>query len=120
MELVELLIENGANMESKNEDGDTALMLAVRSEHTAVVDTLCKRGCQVHTDSIEYAKNKRNLYLSDVLLKHHTASNTSLSSPLASDSLNQNNNNNKIDEEVEEETSSSQEAAQQQQDSTTN
>lgn len=51
-------------------------MLAVRSEHTSVVDLLCKRGCNMHThgfdniDPVEYAINKRNLYLSEVLMKH--------------------------------------------------
>ena len=63
-------------MEVKNDDGDTALMLAVRSDHPAVVDVLCKHGCDMHThgfdniEPIDYAMNKRNLYLSDVLMKH--------------------------------------------------
>lgn len=63
-------------MEIKNDDGDTPLMLAVRSDHPAVVDVLCKRGCDMHTqgfdniEPIDYAINKRNLYLSDVLMKH--------------------------------------------------
>lgn len=63
-------------MEIKNDDGDTALMLAVRSDHPAVVDVLCKHGCNMHThgfdniEPIDYAMNKRNLYLSDVLMKH--------------------------------------------------
>ena len=63
-------------MEARNNDGDTALMLAVRSEHTPVVDLLCQRGCNIHTtgfDKIEplnYALNKRNRYMSDVLMKH--------------------------------------------------
>ena len=73
LEIVETLIENGADMERKNEDGDTALMLAVRSEHLSIVDTLCKRGCSVSHDSVDYAKNKRNLYLSDMLLKHQAS-----------------------------------------------
>ncbi len=70
------MIDNGADLEVKNEDGDTPLMLAIRSEHTAIVDILCKRGCNMHThgfdniDPIDYAFNKRNLYLSDVLMKH--------------------------------------------------
>lgn len=73
---MEVLIEHGANLEIKNEDGDTALMLAVRSDHPAVVDVLCKHGCNMHThgfdniEPIDYAMNKRNLYLSDVLMKH--------------------------------------------------
>ena len=51
-------------------------MLAVRSEHSALVDLLCKRGANRHVlgfdniDPIDYAINKRNQYLSDVLLKH--------------------------------------------------
>jgi len=71
-----ILIDNGADMEARNNDGDTALMLAVRSEHTPVVDLLCQRGCNLHTtgfDKIEplnYALNKRNRYMSDVLMKH--------------------------------------------------
>ena len=75
-ELAELLIDHGADTEIKNDDGDTPLMLAVRSEHAAVVDLLCKRGCNLHThgfdniDPIDYAINKRNLFLSDVLMKH--------------------------------------------------
>ncbi len=75
-EIVELLIDNGANMEIQNDDGDTPLMLAVRSEHAAIVDLLCKRGCNMHThgfdnmEPINYALNRGNLYLSDVLMKH--------------------------------------------------
>jgi ankyrin repeat protein len=63
-------------MEKKNNDGDTPLMVAVRAEHANVVDLLCKHGCDIHThgfDNIEpmqYAINKRNLYMSDVLMKH--------------------------------------------------
>lgn len=51
-------------------------MLAVRSDHPSVVDVLCKHGCNMHThgfdniEPIDYAINKRNLYLSDVLMKH--------------------------------------------------
>jgi hypothetical protein len=51
-------------------------MLAVRSEHSAVVDLLCKHGCDMHAhgfdniDPIDYAINKRNLYLFDVLMRH--------------------------------------------------
>lgn len=82
-ELIDLLVDQGADMEVRNDDGDTPLMLAVRSDHPEVVDALCKRGCDMHThgfdniDPIDYAINKRNLILSDVLMKHerhHTAS----------------------------------------------
>ena len=51
-------------------------MLAVRSEHSAVVDLLCKHGCNRHAvgfdkiDPIDYAISKRNQYVSDILLKH--------------------------------------------------
>lgn len=75
-ELVELLIDHGADMEAKNEDGDTPLMLATRSNYLEVVDTLCKRGCDMHAhgfeniEPIDYAVSKRNLYLTDVLMKH--------------------------------------------------
>ena len=70
----------------KNEDGDTPLMLAVRSEHAAVVDLLCQRGCNMHAhgfddiDPLDYALNKRNLYLSDVLMKHERQHLNSVSS----------------------------------------
>lgn len=80
MEIVDCLLDSGAHTEIKNDDGDTALMLAVRSEHAAVVDALCKRGCDLHAqgfdniDPLDYAKNKKNLYLSDVLLKHDAVS----------------------------------------------
>ncbi len=73
---METLIDAGALTELKNEDGDTALMLAVRTEHSAVVDAMCKRGCDLHTSGfdnikpMDYAKNKKNLYLSDMLSKH--------------------------------------------------
>ena len=73
---MELLLDHGADLEAKNDDGDTPLMLAVRSDHPEVVDTLCKRGCDMHThgfdniEPIDYALSKRNLYLSDVLMKH--------------------------------------------------
>lgn len=93
LDIVETLIDNGGNMEIKNEDGDTALMLAVRSEHSAVIDALCKRGCDIHTSGfenvgpIDYAKNKKNLYLSDVLMKHDARQN-SLTGGLLTDKKN--------------------------------
>ena len=98
-----MLVDCGADMEIKNDDGDTPLMLAVRSDHTDVVNTLCKRGCNMHThgfdniDPIEYAVSKRNLYLSDVLMKHEqerqhlsTASTSSLEHSLSSGAGNNN------------------------------
>lgn len=96
-ELVELLLDSGAETEVKNDDGDTALLLAVRSEHAAVVDLLCKRGCDLHThgfdnvEPIDYAINKRNLYLSDVLMKHERQHLTSASSTLSNEANNHNN-----------------------------
>lgn len=63
-------------MEAKNDDGDTPLMLATRSNYLEVVDTLCKRGCNMHAhgfeniEPIDYALSKRNLYLTEVLMKH--------------------------------------------------
>ena len=60
-------------------------MLAVRSEHASVVDLLCKRGCNMHThgfdnvEPIEYAINKRNLYLSDILIQHERQLSTQMS-----------------------------------------
>ena len=97
MEICELLVDNNADMEVKNEDGDTPLMLAVRSDQPAVVDFLCKRGCNMHThgfdniDPIDYAINKRNLFLSDVLMKHERLH---LNSPQTS--INEHNNNSNI------------------------
>ena len=87
--MAEFLLDNGAELEVKNDDGDTPLMLAVRSEHPAVVDLLCKRGCNMHAhgfddiDPSDYAINKRNLYLSDVLMRHerqNLSSSTSVTS----------------------------------------
>ena len=83
-------------MEIKNDDGDTPLMLAVRSDHPAVVDVLCKHGCNMHThgfdniEPIDYAMNKRNLYLSDVLMKHERQH---ISNDNHQHSTNQNQNN---------------------------
>jgi ankyrin repeat protein len=37
-----LLIDYGADLEIKNDDGDTPLMLAVRSEHPNVVDLVSR------------------------------------------------------------------------------
>jgi ankyrin repeat protein len=99
LEIVETLIDAGARTETKNDDGDTPLMLAVRSEHAAVVDAMCKRGCDMHTsgfdhiEPIDYAKTKRNLYLSDVLTKHEAR--------LAA-TADKRNNNGAISEEEEE------------------
>lgn len=103
-EIAELLIDNGANTEIKNDDGDTALMLAVRSEHAAVVDLLCKRGCNMHAhgfdniDPIDYAINKRNLYLSDVLMRHERQHLNSASSNISNEGnvLNNSQNSNNI------------------------
>ena len=87
VELAELLITNGADLEVKNDDGDTPLMLAVRSEHSNLVDLLCKYGCNRHVigfdhiDPIDYAINKRNQYLSDVLLKHERKISYTTNSP---------------------------------------
>jgi ankyrin repeat protein len=109
VELAEILINNGADLEIKNDDGDTALMLAVRSEHSTLVDLLCKHGCNRHAlgfdhiDPIDYAINKRNQYLSDVLLKHERKLYTPVSqcgsSPLnESSSLGPNLHNSIIDD----------------------
>lgn len=84
-------------MESKNEDGDTPLMLAVRSNQLGVVDILCKRGCNLHTqgfdhmEPIDYAINKRNLFISDVLMKHERQHLNSTSSSV-NESLSNNHN----------------------------
>ena len=90
-------------MEIRNDDGDTPLMLAVRSDHTAVVDALCKRGCNMHThgfdnvDPIEYAMNKRNLFLSDVLMKHERQHlNSTGSMPIDNNNNVNNSNNNNV------------------------
>ena len=106
-----MLITNGADLEAKNDDGDTPLMLAVRSEHSNLVDLLCKYGCNRHVlgfdhiDPIDYAIGKRNQYLSDVLLKHerkfsYTVSNDGCSSSLneISSHLSLNLHNSAIDE----------------------
>lgn len=72
-------------------------MLAVRSEHPNVVDLLCKRGSDMHThgfdnvDPIEYAINKRNLYLSDVLMKHERQISSQMSSTSSSSTEHSNN-----------------------------
>ncbi len=100
MELVETLLDHGAEMEIKNDDGDTPLMLAVRSDHSAVVDALCKRGCNMrahgfdNVDPIEYAMNKRNLFLSDVLMKHERQQINSAGSMPVDNNNNSNNNTN--------------------------
>ena len=81
-------------MELKNEDGDTPLMLAVRSNQLGVVDILCKRGCNLHTqgfdhmEPIDYAINKRNLFISDVLMKHERQHLNSTSSSVNESSSN--------------------------------
>lgn len=85
LDVAEILIQHGANIEERNDDGDTPLMLAVRSEHAAVADLLCTKGSNVHAtgyeniDPVHYALSKRNLFLSDVLLKHerHNLNSTS-------------------------------------------
>jgi ankyrin repeat protein len=87
-------------MELKNEDGDTPLMLAVRSNQLGVVDMLCKRGCNLHTqgfdhmEPIDYAINKHNLFISDVLMKHERQHLNSASSSINESSNNNNNNHN--------------------------
>ncbi len=86
-------------MELKNEDGDTPLMLAVRSNQLGVVDMLCKRGCNLHTqgfdnmEPIDYAINKHNLFISDVLMKHERQHLNSASSSVNESSNNNNNHN---------------------------
>jgi ankyrin repeat protein len=95
-DVCEILLDANADMEIKNDDEDTPLMLAVRSEHSSVVDLLCQRGCDVHTQGfdriqpIDYAVNKRNMYLSEMLLKHERrqSSNSSSTGQINNSSLN--------------------------------
>jgi ankyrin repeat protein len=76
LSVCQILVEFNANLEARNDDDDTPMILAVRSEHSAIVDYLCSKGSDVHTvgfdkmDPISYSMNKRNLYMSDVLIKH--------------------------------------------------
>lgn len=48
-EIVKWLIENGADIESKDEDGNTALSLATEYTHKAIVEFLIKAGADVTT-----------------------------------------------------------------------
>jgi ankyrin repeat protein len=83
------LVEFHASLEARNDDNDTPMMLAVRAEHPAIVDFLCSKGSDLHTmgydkiDPISYAMNKRNLYMSDVLIKHESRKNFSSTSSLS-------------------------------------
>jgi len=93
LNVCEVLVEFGANLEARNDDDDTPLMLAVRAEHPAVADFLCTKGCNLHVsgfdkmDPISYAMSKRNLYMSDVLIKHESRQNlNSTSSSVFNDS----------------------------------
>lgn len=79
-------------------------MLAVRSEHSSIVDLLCRHGCNRHTigfdkiDPIDYAISKRNQYVSDILLKHDRKESPSQECCLSS--LNDSANNNSMTEEL--------------------
>jgi ankyrin repeat protein len=56
LEMVELLIDNGANLEEKNEQGQTALIIAIQKNHgkshLEVIETLLKAGADfLYTDN---------------------------------------------------------------------
>ena len=105
-------------MELKNDDGDSPLMLAVRSNQLGVVDILCKKGCNLHTqgfdhiEPIDYAINKHNLFISDVLMKHekqHLNSNSSINeggNNVTAENFNKAVNNSQFSKFIEEEPAS--------------
>ena len=48
IEIVKLLLENGADVNSRTKDGDTALIVASKAGHTNVVKLLLERGADVN------------------------------------------------------------------------
>jgi ankyrin repeat protein len=48
-EIVQLLLEKGADVNAKDDDGRTALMLAAEKGHTEIVQLLLERGANVNT-----------------------------------------------------------------------
>ena len=61
--MVALLLDKGANLESKTRDGLTPLHCAARSGHENVVDMMVQRGAPIS------AKTKNGLATSIILLK---------------------------------------------------
>jgi ankyrin repeat protein len=54
-EVVELLIRNGAEVDAKNDGGETALMLASKSGHTETAEILIRNGADVNArDNLGY------------------------------------------------------------------
>jgi ankyrin repeat protein len=78
-DVVEALINNHANLELKNKDGETALILTARHMHSGVVKLLVDNGADVNaTDAIgetalAYAGSRGDTTLADWLADHGAA-----------------------------------------------
>lgn len=46
-----MLLNNGADIDIKNEEGETALRNAAENGHPRIVESLIKRGADIHTIS---------------------------------------------------------------------
>lgn len=55
LKIIESMIENGAHLDAVNEDGDTALLEAIRCKHADIAIALMNAGCDVHI------KNKKGI-----------------------------------------------------------
>jgi ankyrin repeat protein len=56
VEAVQLLLEEGEDVNAKNESGETALMIAVYHGYTEIVKMLLEHGAEVDPDDIETMK----------------------------------------------------------------
>lgn len=54
LEMLQLLVEKGANLHAENEDGTTALHIAASNGRESVVNLLLKNGADIHKESKEY------------------------------------------------------------------
>lgn len=69
-EVVKTLLENGANINAQDEDGETALIVAAQNGHTETVKILLENGADVNIIAT-YASYYRNLSTADLRAKDY-------------------------------------------------
>ena len=70
VDLVEMLLRHGANIEAANHLGETALHYAIRNGHLPVVSTLLANGAAVSVENLSVALQSKNSQLTHELMQH--------------------------------------------------
>ena len=48
LDMIDLLIENGATVDARTEQGDTSLLFSIKSKQLATIEKLLSKGAQVN------------------------------------------------------------------------